>query len=157
MNPSPPILIIAHSIPSVPKGSFFFEWWATTWEIIPNPGRIKIYTSGCPKNQNRCWNRMGSPPPTGSKKVVFRFRSVRSMVIAPASTGRAATKRQEVIATDHTNNGRWSGSTFSGRRLMNVDTKLIPPRMDEAPARCSETIARSIAIPGWPRNLDRGG
>jgi len=25
------------------------------WEIIPNPGKMRIYTSGCPKNQNKCW------------------------------------------------------------------------------------------------------
>ena len=31
---------------------------------------------------------MGSPPPDGSKKVVPKLRSVSSIVIAPASTGR---------------------------------------------------------------------
>jgi len=25
------------------------------WEIIPNPGKMRMYTSGCPKNQNKCW------------------------------------------------------------------------------------------------------
>jgi len=75
------------------------------WEIIPNPGRIKIYTSGCPKNQNRCWYRIGSPPPAGSKKDVLMLRSVRSMVIAPARTGRARRRRVAVIRTDQTNRG----------------------------------------------------
>jgi hypothetical protein len=28
--------------------------WQMICEIIPNPGKIKMYTSGCPKNQNRC-------------------------------------------------------------------------------------------------------
>ena len=63
-------------------------------EMIPKPGRIRMYTSGWPKNQNRCWYKMGSPPPAGSKNVVFRFRSVRSIVIPAA-----------VIRTDHTNQG----------------------------------------------------
>ena len=29
--------------------------WLIIWDTIPNPGKIKIYTSGCPKNQNKCW------------------------------------------------------------------------------------------------------
>ena len=45
------------------------------WEIIPNPGKMRIYTSGCPKNQNKCWYRIGSPPPAGSKKVVFMSKN----------------------------------------------------------------------------------
>ena len=75
------------------------------WEIIPKPGRIRIYTSGWPKNQKRCWYRMGSPPPAGSKKVVFKLRSVRSIVIPAARTGRERRRRTAVISTAHTNNG----------------------------------------------------
>ncbi len=74
-------------------------------EIIPNPGRIRIYTSGWPKNQNRCWYRIGSPPPAGSKKVVFRFRSVRSIVIPAAKTGRDNKSSTAVTRTDHTKRG----------------------------------------------------
>jgi len=36
-----------------------------------------------------CWYKIGSPPPEGSKNVVPKFLSVRSIVIAPAKTGRA--------------------------------------------------------------------
>lgn len=77
----------------------------TICEIMPNPGRMRIYTSGCPKNQNRCWYRIGSPPPAGSKKVVFKFRSVRSIVIPAARTGSERSKSTAVIRTDQTNNG----------------------------------------------------
>src|SRR5690625_3972775 len=31
-------------------------------ETIPIAGRITIYTSGCPRNQNRCSNKTGDPP-----------------------------------------------------------------------------------------------
>lgn len=74
---------------------------------MPNPGRIRIYTSGWPKNQNRCWYKMGSPPPAGSKKVVFKFRSVRSIVMPAARTGRESSSRTAVIRTDQTNRGVW--------------------------------------------------
>ncbi|GHJ61420.1 hypothetical protein NOK12_39380 [Nocardioides sp. OK12] len=76
------------------------------WEIIPNPGRIKIYTSGWPKNQNKCWYKIGSPPPVGSKKDVLKFRSVKSIVIAPAKTGKDKSSKNAVIRTDQENNGK---------------------------------------------------
>ena len=31
-------------------------------EVTPIPGRIAMYTSGWPKNQNRCCHRSGEPP-----------------------------------------------------------------------------------------------
>jgi len=43
---------------------------------------------------------MGSPPPAGSKKEVLMFRSVNSIVMAPASTGRDSRSRIVVIIID---------------------------------------------------------
>lgn len=48
---------------------------------------------------------MGSPPPAGSKKVVFRFRSVSNIVIPAAKTGRDNRSKTAVIRTDQTNKG----------------------------------------------------
>jgi hypothetical protein len=48
---------------------------------------------------------MGSPPPFGSKKDVLKFRSVKSIVIAPASTGKDNNNRKAVIKTAHTKSG----------------------------------------------------
>lgn len=104
-------------------------------EITPNPGRIRIYTSGCPKNQNRCWYRTGSPPPAGSKKDVFKLRSVRSIVMAPAKTGNVRRSRTTVMIIDHTNNGIRSRRIPFHRILIMVVMKLIAPRMEAAPAR----------------------
>jgi hypothetical protein len=36
------------------------------------------------------------------------------------------------------------------RMLKIVVMKLMAPRIDEAPARCSERMAKSTAGPGWP-------
>ena len=82
-----------------------------TWETIPNPGSTKIYTSGCPKNQKRCANKTGSPPPLGSKKEVLKLRSVNNMVIPPAKTGRDTTKRIAVKKTPQINKGSFSQVT----------------------------------------------
>jgi hypothetical protein len=116
-------------------------------EIAPNPGRIRIYTSGWPKNQNRCWYKMGSPPPAGSKKEVLRFRSVRSIVIAPASTGSDRSRRITVITTAHTNRGIRSRRSPFHRIFTTVVMKLIAPKIDDAPAKCREKIARSTDGP----------
>jgi len=126
-------------------------------ETAPNPGRIKIYTSGCPKNQNRCWYRMGSPPPAGSKKEVFKFRSVRSIVIAPARTGKDRSKSTTVIDTAQTNNGIRSSCIPCHRIFTTVVIKLIAPKMDEAPARWREKIARSTEGPAWAIFDAKGG
>lgn len=115
--------------------------------MAPKPGIIRIYTSGCPKNQNKCWYRMGSPPPAGSKNEVFRFRSVSSMVIAPARTGRDSSNRTTVITTAHTNRGIRSSCIPCHRMLITVVIKFTAPKIEDAPAKCSEKMARSTDGP----------
>lgn len=116
-----------------------------------------MYTSGCPKNQNKCWYRIGSPPPAGSKNVVFRLRSVRSIVIAPAKTGSDNTSRIAVINTDQMNKGSRAKDIEDLRMLIIVVIKLIAPKIDEAPARWREKIARSTDLPLWEIFPARGG
>lgn len=125
--------------------------------MAPNPGRIRIYTSGWPKNQNRCWYKTGSPPPAGSKKDVFRFRSVSSMVIAPARTGRDNSRSTTVMITAQTNRGIRSRRIPCHRMLIMVVIKFTAPRIEEAPARCREKMARSTDGPEWARLPARGG
>lgn len=103
--------------------------------MAPNPGRIRIYTSGWPKNQKRCWYRIGSPPPAGSKNEVFRLRSVSNIVIAPARTGSDRSSRITVITAAQTNNGIRSRRRPFHRMLIIVVIKLIAPRIDDAPAK----------------------
>jgi len=124
---------------------------------MPNPGKIKIYTSGCPKNQKRCWNSTGSPPPAGSKKVVLKFRSVNNIVIAPANTGKDNNNKNAVIKTDHTNKGRlWKDKLFT-RMLKMVQIKLIAPKIEDAPDKCKLNIAKSTEPPECAVALDNGG
>ena len=73
---------------------------------------------------------------------MFRFWSVNSIVIAPASTGSGNSTRRAVIATDHTNRGIRSGFMFFGFMLIVVEMKFTAPRMDDTPARCKEKMAK---------------
>lgn len=77
---------------------------------------------------------MGSPPPLGSKNEVLKFRSINSIVMAPAKTGRARRRRMAVISTDQTNKGTFSMLRLGGRMLRIVEMKLIAPRMEDTPA-----------------------
>src|SRR5947199_8222054 len=76
------------------------------------------------------------------------------MVIAPASTGRARRSRNVVTRIDHTNSGILCSVMPGARMLKIVVMKLIAPRIEDAPARCSDRIAKSTAGPGWPEVED---
>jgi|ERR1043165_3030697 hypothetical protein len=117
------------------------------WEIIPNPGRIRIYTSGCPKNQNRCWKRIGSPPPMGSKKLELILRSNNNMVIAPARTGKERSRRIAVIKIDQGRRGVLLKLIFLGFIFKMVVIKLIAPMIEDPPAKWREKIVRSTDGP----------
>ena len=92
-----------------------------------------------------------------SKKVVFKFRSVSSMVMAPASTGSDRSSSVAVRIMDHGNSGIFLGFCFFDRMLIKVAMKFAAPRIDLAPARCNEKIAISTGGPLCAMFLDNGG
>src|SRR3569623_3438025 len=77
------------------------------------------------------------------------------MVIAPARTGSDSSSRKALTSTDQTKSGILCKVMPGARMLKMVVMKLIAPRIDDAPARCSERIAKSTAGPGWPE-VDSG-
>jgi len=68
-------------------------------------------------------------------------------VIAPAKTGSDNRSKTTVNNVAHTNNGTRSKVIVFGRMFVIVEMKLIAPRIDLAPARCREKIARSTGGP----------
>jgi len=64
------------------------------------------------------------------------FRSVKSIVIAPARTGRLTIRRTAVIAIDQRKRGRRSRLIVEViRETRIVVRKLILPKIDETPER----------------------
>ncbi len=57
------------------------------------------------------------------------------MVIAPANTGRAKSRRIAVIRTDQTNNGILSNNIEEVRILIIVEIKFVAPRIEDTPAK----------------------
>ena len=89
--------------------------------------------------------------------MVLRLRSVSSMVIPAARTGKERSSRMAVMRTDHTNRVVWYCDSAGGFMLMMVVIKLMAPRMEETPAKCNEKMARSTDAPAWARLPAKGG
>lgn len=79
--------------------------------------------------------------------MVLRLRSVRSIVIPAARTGKESSRRMAVIRTDQTNSGVWYCDNAGGFMLMMVVMKLMAPKIDDTPARWREKMARSTDAP----------
>jgi hypothetical protein len=88
---------------------------------------------------------------------VLKLRSVSSLVIAPANTGRDRSSRNAVTNTAHTNRGSLCLRIPGARLLIIVTIKLIAPLIDPAPERCRLKIARSTEGPECACTLDSGG
>ena len=88
---------------------------------------------------------------------MLKLRSVSSLVIAPANTGRERSRRKAVIRTDQTNRGSLCLKRPGARLLKIVTMKLIAPRIDPAPERWRLKIARSTEGPEWAWMLESGG
>ncbi|KAB0392516.1 hypothetical protein E2I00_014687 [Balaenoptera physalus] len=93
----------------------------------------------------------------GSKKVVFRFRSVNSMVIPAARTGKDNRSNTAVIRTDHMNSGVWYWVIAGGFMLIIVVIKLMAQRIEDTPAKCREKIVRSTEAPACAKFPAKGG
>jgi len=87
----------------------------------------------------------------------LRFRSVRSIVIPAARTGRDNRSRTAVIRTAHTNSGVWYWEMAAGFMLIIVVIKLMAPRIEEIPAKWREKIVKSTEAPAWARFPAKGG
>jgi hypothetical protein len=69
------------------------------------------------------------------------------MVIPPPKTGSDNSNKNEVIKTDHTYNGNLCIVIPGARMLKIVVMKLIAPKIDAAPDKCKEKIAKSTEPP----------
>ena len=73
----------------------------------------------------------------------------------PASTGSDSSSRNTVTRIDQTNSGILCSVMPGARILKMVVMKLMAPRIEDAPARWIDRIAKSTAGPGWPE-VDSG-
>ena len=88
---------------------------------------------------------------------MLKFRSVSSIVIAAAKTGRASKRRKAVTKTDQTNKGIVYIAKPRALILIIVTIKLIAPKIEDAPDKCRLKIAKSTDGPECACIPDRGG
>lgn len=67
--------------------------------------------------------------------------------MAPARTGRERRRRMAVIFTAQTNKGTRSSRKPFHRIFITVVIKFTAPRIEEAPAKCNEKMAKSTLAP----------
>lgn len=77
--------------------------------------------------------------------------------MAPARTGSESRSRKVVTKTDQTNKGSRSKEIPGARIFMTVVINLIEARIDDAPAKWREKMARSTEPPACAIFLERGG
>jgi hypothetical protein len=138
--------IIAYTIPKYPN-TLLLELADIVVLIIPKPGIINMYTSGCPKNQKRCWYRIGSPPAAVSKNEVLKFLSVKTIVIAPAKTGKDNSSKTAVTTTAQPNKASLCNLIPGLLILSIVVIKFIAPKRLLIPDKWRANIARSTLGP----------
>ena len=88
------------------------------------PGRIRMYTSGWPKIQNRFWYMSGSPPAAALKKFVWKLRSMKTMISAAVTGGIANSVRNAITSIIHTNTGMRI-IVMPGARMLRIVTKKL--------------------------------
>jgi hypothetical protein len=94
-----------------------------------------------------CWKSTGSPPPAALKNEVPKWRSVRSIVTAPASTGIAAISRNAVMSHVQQNIGILNSVIPGARMFRIVVMMLIEPMIDDAPMMWTAKITMSMPMP----------
>jgi hypothetical protein len=78
---------------------------------------------------------------------VLKFRSVKSIVIAPAKTGNDNNNRIAVMKIAQTNKGILCIVIPGALIFKIVVMKFIAPKIEEIPARCKLKIAKSTEPP----------
>jgi hypothetical protein len=126
------------------------EYLKLRTEVVPAYSNVKrpIYlTSGCPKNQKRCWYNIGSPPPATSKNEVLKFLSVNTIVSPPANTGKDNNNKTAVTTTAHPNKANLCNLIPGLLIFRIVVIKFIAPNKLLIPDKCKAKIAKSTLGP----------
>jgi hypothetical protein len=147
MQPNKPIRNNAINILSLPKIINCVNLVIIV-DTKPKAGNISMYTSGWPKNQNRCWNRSKSPPLSGSKKQLLKCLSEIIIVIHAANTGIDIINNNDVKKIDQLNNSiklnRYNNENDDTLKML--DMKFIAPNNELKPARCKLKNNKSIEL-----------
>ncbi|GGR02509.1 hypothetical protein GCM10010195_67780 [Kitasatospora griseola] len=124
-------------------------------EMMPKNGSARMYTSGWPKNQNRCCHSIG-PPFIGSKTWDPNLRSISRASSAAASTGKTISTSSEVSSTFQAKIDIRNMVMPGARMQMIVVMKLTAPSTLPKPLNATPMIHMSAPTPGEWMASDSG-
>src|SRR5260370_38728830 len=104
-----------------------------------------MYTSGCPKNQNRNCQSSGSEPSDVAKNVNPASRSKRSSTPATVRNGIASTSRNDVTSTLQVNRVMRENVMPGARSAKIVTIMFSAPKIDE-----KRGTVRLMSHRSWP-------
>lgn len=114
-------------------------------------GRMITYTSGCPKNQKRCWNTTGSDEDSklrDSSSEKLRLRSRKRTVIPAPRTGKVVNSNTDTTAIAHVKMSFHSAGTPELRARVKLTRKVADPNSELSPSTCRNSMAKLIAEDG---------
>ena len=115
-----------------------------------------MYTSGWPKNQNRCCHRIGEPPWSASKMWAPNWRSANSIAPAAVSTGNVISTSRLVTNMFQVKIGMRNMVMPGARMVDTVATTLTRGDHAGQPGSTMPTIHRSPPTPGERTPSDSG-
>ena len=110
---------------------------------MPKLGKMRMYTSGCPKIQNRCCQSNGSAPWLTSKNVAPNSRWNISRNSATVITGMANSNRVWVTSDIQVNVGIFINFMPGARMFKMVTIRLIAPVSEAMPVICRPSDQKS--------------
>src|SRR5699024_8507010 len=123
--------------------------------MMPKNGIAMIYTSGCPKNQNRCCHKIG-PPLAASKTCAPRRRSASNINSAAAKTGNTKSTSSAVTSEFQQKIGIRNNVMPGARIAKMVVMKFTAPRIVPRPDVYRPIAHRSPPMPGELIESDNG-
>ena len=112
------------------------------------PGRMRMYTSGCPNSQNRFWYSNGSPCSAALKKFVPKLRSRYTIISAAVTIGIANSVRNATTVIIQTKTGMRNSVIPGARMLRTVTMKLTAEVTEPMPSMISPMVQKSGPWPG---------
>ena len=116
--------------------------------MMPKLGRMRMYTSGCPKIQNKCCHSSGSAPADTSKNVAPKLRWKLKRKSATVITGTANNKRNCTTSWSQVNTGIFIRLIPGARMFNTVTMRLIAPVNEAIPAICRPSDQKSTPWDG---------
>ena len=107
-----------------------------TSDMMPNAGRMRMYTSGWPKIQNKCCHSSGSAPAATLKKLAPKSRPKVSRNSATVITGMANSSRNCTTSSIQVSTGMRQRVIPGVRMLSTVVIRLMALTSEAIPVIC---------------------